>query len=252
MEQQARLSDFPKLQCPFIRQTFKVNRDHLKKHGSQLKLRSPEVYLAVNKINPGYEWVFEDPDTFAVEKLDGTNVKILTENGRLIACQNRLNVIDPLQIMKGKTFIIEGIFQSIDKGYVELNGEQAGELIGPKVQGNPYKLDQHLWYPFEKAINHLRYKSFHDHERNFDNWSSWFKDWLHSRLFTKIASKKGLDEKVFAEGVIFYNLKRKEQGQTCMAKLRRDMFEWYYSDKIEIIDYDKNGKDEIEDQEKFD
>ena len=52
--------------------------------------------------------------------------------------------------------------------FINENGEQAGELIGPKVQANPYKLDFHEWYPFEKAVAHLKYKSFHEHERNFE------------------------------------------------------------------------------------
>lgn len=249
---QPTLTDYPKLYCPFIRQTFEVNKEQWKAHGARLKLRTPEVYLAVNRINPGFEWVFEDKDTFAVEKLDGTNVKILTQNGRLIALQNRLNVIDPLQIMKGKTFIVEGIFTSISKGYVQESGEQAGEVIGPKLQGNPYKLDLHEWYPFEKAMNDLRYKSFHEHERNFDNWSSWFKDYLFSRYFTKRASKLGLKDQVFAEGVVFYNLKRRDEGKAWRAKLRRDMFDWFYTPQIEIFDYNKGGRDESEDQEKFD
>ena len=252
MKEKNLLSDFPKINCPFIRQTFKVNRDDWKKHGSSLKLREPNAYLVVDKINPGYEWVFDDPETFAVEKLDGTNIKLLTLKGRLVTLQNRLNVIDPLQIIKGKTFIIEGVFQAIGKGYVKEDGEQVGELIGPKVQGNPYKLDFHEWYPFEKAISSLRYKSFDDHERNFDNWSSWFKDWLFSRFYTKRASKLGLDDKVMAEGIIFYNLKRKQEGKKWMAKLRRDMFDWFYSEKIEIFDYNKNAKDSAENQEKFD
>ncbi len=245
------LSDFPKLQCPFVRQTFKINKDHFKERGSQFNLRAPEVYLVVDQVNPGYEWVFEDSETFAVEKLNGTNVKLKTEQGRLIALQNRKDVIDPLQIIKGKTFIIEGIFRSIAKDYILLDGEQAGELIGPKVNGNPLKLDYHEWYPFSKAITDLRYKSFHEHERNFDNWSSWFKDGLYSRYFTKLASKKGWDEKVFAEGVVFYNLKRKGEGKTWMAKLRRDMYDWFY-EGIEIYDYNKKGRPEPEDQEKFD
>ncbi len=252
MDERPVLSDFPKIHCPFIRQTFGVNREQWKKHGSRLNLRKSEVYLAVDRINPGYEWVFEDPDTIAVEKLDGTNVKILTERGRLLAIQNRKNVIDPLQIIKGKTFIVEGIFMSIGKGLVKKDGEQAGGLIGPKVQGNPYKLDLHEWYPFEKAVAHLSYRSFHEHERNFDNWSSWFKDWLFSRYYTKRASKLGLDDKVMAEGVVFYNFKRRAKGKTNMAKLRRDMFDWYYSDKIEIYGYDTAGREEIEDQEQFD
>jgi hypothetical protein len=141
MEEKPVLTDFPKIHCPFIRQTFDVNKEQWKEHGSGLNLRKPEVYLVVDRVNPGYEWVFEDPDTIAVEKLNGTNVKILTRGGRLLAVQNRKNVIDPLQVIKGKTN---------------------------------------------------------------------------------------------------------------MAKLRRDMFDWYYSPKIEIFEYDKTGRNEIEDQEQFD
>ncbi len=246
------LSDFPKIYCPFLRQTFAVDHEDWKKNGSRLGLRDPKAYLVVNRITPDYEWVFEDPETIAVEKLNGTNIKIYTEKGRLVAVQNRKNNIDPLQILHGKTFIMEGIFQSIGKGYVEENGEQAGELIGPKVQGNPYKLLVHEWYSFEKAIKDLRYKSFHEHERTFDNWSSWFQEGLVSRYFTKRASKLGLDEKVMAEGVVFYNLKRKAEGEIWMAKLRRDMFDWYYSDSIKILDYEKAGRDAVEDQEILD
>ena len=233
------LPDFPKLHCPFIRKIFSVNPEQWKKEGAVFGLREPEVYLVTDQINPGYDWVFEDPDTFAVEKLNGTNVKILTENGRLVAVQNRLNIIDPLQVMKGKTFIIEGIFRSIAKGYVNENGEQCGELLGPKVQGNPLKLDYHEWYPFEKAVEHLRYKSFHEHARTFENWNGWFKEYLFSRHYAKRALKLGLTDQVMAEGVVFYNLKRKAEGKIWMAKLRRDMFDWYYSGRIEIYDYDR-------------
>lgn len=232
MNNQILMTDFPKLQCPFIRKEFKVNENDWIKHGRQLQLRQPKVYLVINEINPGYEWVFELLNTIAVEKLNGSNVKLMTKEGRLIALQNRKNVIDPLQIIKGKNFILEGVFQSIGKGYVNLDSEQAGELIGPKLQGNPYKLDAHLWYPFIKAIKHLSYRSFYEHERNFENWSSWFKDWLVSRFATKRGHKD-----IMAEGIIFYNMKRKSEGKTYMAKLRRDMFDWYYSDKIEIYDY---------------
>jgi len=245
------LTDFPKLHCPFIRQTFPVNKEHFKERGARFGLRAPEVYLVVDRLNPGYEWVFTDPETIAVEKLNGTNIKLKTERGRLVALQNRKNVIDPLQIISGKTFIVEGIFRSIGKGYVLPDGEQAGECIGPKLQGNPYKLDFHEWYPFEKAVAHLRYKSFHEHERNFENWNSWLKDWLHSRFYQKIASKKGSDDKVFAEGVVFYNFKRKAENKTYMAKLRRDMFDWFY-EGFEVLGYDRKGRDEVEDQEKFD
>jgi hypothetical protein len=228
------MSDFPKLHCPFIRKTYKVNRDDWKKHGSQLKLRTPEVYLAVDELNPGYEWVFEDKDTFAVEKLDGTNVKLTMDGGRLVSLQNRMNPIDPLQLMKGKEYIVEGVLMSNGKGYLQADGEQAGEVIGPKLQGNPYDLPMHIWYPFEKSITSLRYKSFHEYERNYKNWEAWFKDHLKSIFYMK-TNKVLMFDSVFAEGVIFYNLKRKEEGKTYMAKLRRDMFPFFYEDKIEIF-----------------
>ncbi len=64
--------------------------------------------------------------------------------------------------------------------------------------------------------------------------------------YLPIAAKLGLDDKVMAEGVVFYNLKRKAEGKIWQAKLRRDMFEWYISDKIDIYDYDKKGRDEVE------
>ena len=230
------LTDFPKVKCPFIRKEFDVNREQWENYGNELQLRTPKAYLVVNEINPDYEWVFEDPDTFCCEKLNGTNVKLLTEKGRLIALQNRKNIIDPLKIVKGNVSIQEGIFRSVAKGYVEMDGEQAGEVIGPKLQGNPYNLDNHLWYPFSKAIRHLTYRSFHEHDRNFENWSMWFKDYLVSRFHSKLKTIKNTPP-IMAEGVVFYNLKRKEQGLTYMAKLRRDMFEWFYSDKIEIFNY---------------
>lgn len=236
------LTDFPKVQCPYVRRLFKVDQEQWKIHGSKLKLKHPRAYLVTKQVNPGFEWVFDDPDTVAVEKLDGTNIKILTEAGRLMKVQNRLNPIDPLQVMKGRFFVLEGIFNAIGKGYVEENAEQAGELIGPKLQGNPYELESHLWYPFSKAVTDLAYRSFLEHERTFENLSSWFQSHLHSRFFTKRASKMGLDKKVFAEGVIFYNAKRRAESKSYMAKLRRDMFDWYYSDKLQIPGYTPEGE----------
>ena len=224
------LSDFPKLHCPFVRRTYEVDKDDWRKHGRELQLRKPEVYLVTPEINPGYEWVFDDPDTIAVEKLDGNNVKLLTENGRLISLYNRKNPIDPLNlfISKGRTAIIEGVFRAVAKGYVEKAGEQCGEVIGPHINQNIYKLDHCIWYPFEKAVKHLSYRSFHEHERSFETWSSWFKEYLISRFAAKMGNR------IMAEGLVFYNLKRKEQNKIYRAKLRRDMYDWFYSDRIEI------------------
>lgn len=246
------LTNFPKIECPFIRHTYSVNKEQWQKIGHKLQLKAPEVYLVVDRINPGYEWVFEDEETFAVEKLNGSNIKLKTQGGELVALYNRKNPINPLQIIKGKTFLLEGVILSAAKGLVQLDGEQAGELIGPKLQGNPYKLAHHMWYPFDGAIKNLRYRSFHEHERTFDNWSLWFKDWLHSRFYTKQTAKGEEKDIVFAEGVVFYNLKRKAENKSWMAKLRRDMFDWFYGG-IDIYDYDKSGANKLEEnQDQFD
>ncbi len=235
-EQSPLMTDFPKLDCPFIRKTFRVDEDDYKKNGRKMQLREPAAYLVVNEINPGYEWVFEDPETIAVEKLHGTNVKLKTEKGRLIALQNRKNVIDPLQIVGGQSAIVEGVLMSAFKDLVERDGEQAGEVIGPKLQNNPYKLPHHLWYPFQKSITSLRYKSFDKFDRNFDNWSSWFKEHLFSLFYCAYHKIPHKDCDVMAEGVIFYNLKRKAEYKTWMAKLRRDMYPWYYEGQVRIYE----------------
>lgn len=223
-----RLADFPKLECPFVRKTYRVGPEEFKRHRARLGLRSPELRLVVDEVNPGYEWVFTDPDTVAVEKLNGTNVKLLMTAGRLTAAQNRKNVIDPLALLVHTSYLMEGIHQAATRGYIQPDGEQAGELIGPKVQGNPYRLEQHLWYPFSKAVHDLAYRSFHEHDRTLANWSAWFREGLRSRFFAKRAAKAGTDEMIFAEGIVFHNLKRQAQGLVGMAKLRRDMFDWYY------------------------
>ena len=211
-----------------MRKIYKINRDDWKEHGSKLQLRTPEVYLVTPEVTPGYEWVLDHPDTFAVEKIDGSNVGVLAKKGRLVHVQNRENVVDLLQVMKGKTFIMEGIFQAIGKGYIKEDGLQYGELLGPKLQSNPYKFPVHIWYPFEKARHHLRYKSFDKYPRSFLGWSAWFETGLLSLL----AKKQGFDD--FAEGVIFCNYTLGSEGKPRMAKMRRSMFWWYYLDKIRI------------------
>ena len=95
-------------------------------------------------------------------------------------------------------------------------------------------MDNHIWYPFSKAIKHLSYRSFHEHEKTFDNWNGWFKNYLVSRFSAKRKSKYNQHDEVMAEGVVFYNLRRKEEDKIYRAKLRRDMFDWYYDDVVEI------------------
>lgn len=49
------LSDFPKLHCPFIRQTFKVNKDDWKQCGSSFQLIFEAMDLPENRVDEDEE-----------------------------------------------------------------------------------------------------------------------------------------------------------------------------------------------------
>jgi len=239
------IRDFPKVECPFVRKTYKINHTDFKKFGSSLKLRAPEVYLVTSEVAEGFDWVLKDPETFATEKLDGSNLGLEMEEGRLVHLQNRMNVIDPLQILSGRTFLCEGVFNAAAKKYVEKTGIQYGECLGPKLQGNMYELPSHLWYPFDKAKRDLRYTSFSKYEKSFQSWSEWFRLALKSIFFCRfhkiqISDMFGNSEVPFAEGIVFYNdsVIHSEDHPTIprIAKLRRDMMDWYYGNNVEIYD----------------
>lgn len=200
----------PKIQCPFVRK--EINGQ----------------YVATPEITEGYEWVFEDDSVMAIEKLDGTNVSIIIENGKITRIFNRTGEVHFFG--SGKPFIIEAIVNAYDKGYCNFtDGQYFGEVIGPKVQGNPYKLDSHIWIPFSTyAKNNLAYKSWGKYPKDFNTISEWFKE-----LMPLFALRRG-DKEGFVEGIMFTH----PDGR--MAKLRKDCFDWYTGKRHK--DTDKNEK----------
>ena len=199
------IKDMPKLESLFIRET--INGE----------------YIVTQKIDENYKWVLEgkEDEVICMEKLNGTNVSIIIQDGNITGIFNRTARIPFFN--KGKKFIIEGLLESHEKGYCEfLDGQYFGELIGEKVQGNPYKNERHLWIPFNSfGKKHLVYKSFHKYPKTFEGLSDWLKKPIEEGgIFSLYARMKGIE--IQPEGVVFYNLKT---GQMC--KLRRDMFEWY-------------------------
>lgn len=227
--------DFPKLQSPFKRNVFEISKEDFYKYKDKYNLRSPELYLVTPEIEEGYEWVFEDPNTIASEKLDGTNISVtIDKDGNIVSIYNRKNEVKVFNIHTTDTRFIEGIVEAINKKYFKgkVDGQFFGELIGPKLQGNPYGLDKHLWYPFDKAMASLQYKSFHKYEKTFINISSWFESYLLSLFYSRHNKINLKNTEIYAEGVVFHNSKRKEEGKTNMAKLRRDMFPWFYKEII--------------------
>jgi hypothetical protein len=203
-----KIKDMPKIECPFIRKLL-PNRD----------------YILTPDITPEYNWVFDDESVEAIEKLDGTNVSIVIFEGQVVSVWNRTERI-PF-VHKGKKWISEGILNSYERGYMDLlpDGQHFGELIGPKVNGNPYKLKEHLWIPFQTfAKNHLKYKSWGKYPKDFQTISNWFKELIP--LYSSMVQGEEGRKNGFVEGVVFTH---PVTGQ--MAKLRRDMFDWFKDKK---------------------
>ena len=199
-EEKIKIRDMPKLESPFVRE--EING----------------AYVVTPKITEGYEWVFDDESVMAIEKLHGTNVSIQIKDGVIVGIWNRTERLPFFN--KGKKFIIEGLLNSFGRGYMEFlpDGQHFGELIGKKVNGNPYKIDGHLWIPFETYCQKsLKYKSWGKYPKDFNSISKWFKELMP--LYDMERSKG--DKEGFVEGVVFTH----PDGR--MAKLRKDMFDWF-------------------------
>lgn len=235
--------DFPKLLCPFERKTFKVDVQDFRRHGPKLGLRAPEVRLAMPFPNTERDmmWVFGD-ESFAVEKMHGTNLCVEIKDRRLVHIQNRKNHIDFTRVLGTKEGLpltarmLEGVLHAGERKYLIDNIIEFGELLGPSLNQNIHLLPRHLWVPFRVAKEKLRYNSFEKYDKNYWGWSEWFRTSLKSMLYCRVnklsLGKMFTDPGVpFTEGIVIYH---KEHGYMC--KLRRDMFFWYYCDKIHIYD----------------
>jgi hypothetical protein len=215
------IRDMPKLESPYIRKMI----------GGR--------YVVTREVNPGYEWVFTDESVMAIEKLDGTNVSIIIEDGVVRRVMNRMNLVmaNGLRIEnnKGTRYILDGVLAAIEKSYVAHlpDGQHFGEVIGPKfghaeVGGpNPYQLTEHVWIPFATySREHLRYKSWGKYPKDYDTISAWFEKDLLALYYLRIHGKNEDGDlpggkAPYVEGVVFTH----PDGR--MAKLRRDMFDWY-------------------------
>lgn len=204
------IRDFPKLQSPFVRDEIDGK------------------YVVTPTIPEDMQWVFEGSheDVVCTEKLDGTDVSIIIEGGKITRVFNRTSEVPFFN--KGKSYIIQAILEAYDRGYCNFtDGQYFGEVIGPKLNANPYKLDFHVWIPFNSYCrDHLSYHSFHKYPKTFEGLSRWFAMPVEEGGLFSLYYQKIHKAKVKPEGVVFHNLKT---GQ--MAKLRMDMWDWHVGKK---------------------
>lgn len=199
--------DFQKIKSPF-------KRTHNER----------DEYIVTPEIEEGYNWVFED-GVRAVDKLHGTNICVHFRNGRVVAIDNRTTRIvqEPMDLLAknngNRSRFLLGILHSAEKGWLEpfVEGPVYGELIGPEINTNLHDTPYPLFVPFNYLYDKCHWKSWSNNKypKTYDSISEWFKS-LGS-LFTERVFKK----QALAEGLVFWH----PDGR--MAKLRRDMFDWY-------------------------
>lgn len=194
------MQDMPTLESPFV--------------------RDGKNYLVTPQINPGYEWVFEDPEVICTEKIDGTCVSIFMQDGKLLYLFNRTDPHPVDNLIS--TPLLEGVRVCFMKGRLPMqNGQHFGEVVGPYIGSNLLKMDRPQWFPFEYLRRKYSYNSFHKYPKTFENLSSWLQEGIHSLMYAHYQ-----EGKVPPEGVVFY-----QPSTGKMAKLRRDMFDWYKGQK---------------------
>src|SRR6056297_2775019 len=139
------LKDFPKLESPFERK--EINGK----------------YVVTPKLKPKYYWILDPDRVIASEKLDGTNCSCLIEDGNIKIVMNRNNRID---IWKSHRMFYDGIKRAIDEGKFKpeklTDGQYFGELIGEKINQNPYRLKGHLFLPFDYLKKHYLFKFYYN------------------------------------------------------------------------------------------
>jgi len=211
--------DFPKLESPFERETI------------------GGVYQVVPKLKSEFEWIFSE-SVLAVDKLHGTNVSVIIQEHNIEAIYNRTAKID---LWRFGEWFYEGVKNSIElENFCPdslSNGQYFGELIGPRINANPYGLEKHRWVPFEYLKIHDYYKFWNEVvvketqnlnvQEKFDYMSKVFKGlWsIYKRqrgIKGEVNENIAFEKSLAAEGIVFYNTQT-----NAMCKLRRDMFSWY-------------------------
>jgi len=218
----AKIFDFPKIESPFERQEI------------------DGIYQVIPKLKEEYRWIFTK-DCLAVTKVDGTNLSVIIENGKITKILNRMNVID---IWKSNSYFYEGIKWAINsKVFIPellLDGQYWGELIGKRINGNPYRLEEHRWLPFDWFKEKYYFKFWEEIIKECENKSSDKEKFevveeTFKKLWCIYKRQLGIKgevtenmkfEGLASEGIVFYNRKN---GQMC--KLRRDMFKWFKGNK---------------------
>lgn len=211
-------------------------------------------YTVNSVVNDGFDWVFDDAEKVeAVEKIHGTNMSVLCRDGEIKEVAARkgdrsMNRINPYSDT-GSYYLVRGVQNSIRRGYIDqsVDGWIFGELVGPKLHGNPYELEEHLFIPFEWLRDKCEYKSYGEYSTEFGDISDWLQNEIFSLFYSSMngtnLSEASVSNDVFVEGIVFVHpdfdgrihpdmlntTQHEKYGSVAktVGKLGRDMFDWY-------------------------
>ncbi len=157
-------------------------------------------FKVIDHVREGCEWVFAG-EGIATEKLDGTNVRLTLRAEQCVRVEKRRN---PTKVQKQKG-IVDGWYVDADEhGQADRwlfeavhntdfthwpDGEHSCEALGPKIQGNPLGLEQHLCVPFN-----LEVPAYDEIPRTYDGLS---------QALAKLESKYSPSH--LAEGLVFHH-----------------------------------------------
>lgn len=228
---------FPKVKAPYIRNE-----------------NTSGNYVVTKTVLDENEWVFSRAkEVDAVEKLHGTNVAVLLNDNeiRKVSTRKGDRTMNPVETYKNTQHhsIVRGIQNSYRRGYLDelTDGWNYGELVGPKIQSNPYDLDENLFIPFDWLRENCTYKSYGEYPTDFESISNWLENDIFSLFYAKMKGKEfekaSVSNGVFVEGIVFVHPSveksiRPQDIQTResdkydivtnhLSKLRRDMYEWF-------------------------
>jgi hypothetical protein len=226
-------------------------------------------YVVYDEVKDGFEWVFENDDVLAVEKLHGTNCCISIQNGehgKEIEGYTRhghepMQRIEPYGPMTEHHYLTRAFQNSLRRGYLDDldEGTHYGEVVGTDFHGNAHELEENLFIPFQWLADKCAFNSWGEYPKTFASLEKWFSDQLFSLFYARMHGKDikdtSVSQGVFCEGIIFLhpdggysesNLQPKEEQLSSgmyrkysphHAKLRRDMFSGFAKKEWPMTDY---------------
>lgn len=157
-------------------------------------------FHVVDKPRAECEWVFAGAGR-ATEKLDGTNARLTVRSGTIVRVEKRRN---PSKAQKAAG-IVDGWYVDTDEQGSEdkwlreaaantvvtswPDGEHSVEALGPRIQGNPLGLAEHICVPFNLAV-----PDYEDAPRTYAELNEWL-----GTLESRYAPGH------LAEGVVFHH-----------------------------------------------